>query len=138
MYYNSNLTGVVADGYYHDVNLDKYYYVEGAGTVNEVDDCPGAPTATPVPTPTPTIACTGIDMQTVGSATSGAACSGASSDSRRRHDGALPEPGIGDTIFSNIDCSTTFAGGDLWYYVLEDTSAIQVGNDGVVIDKVIC
>jgi hypothetical protein len=77
-------------------------------------------------------------MQTTGSGSSGAACGGADSGSRRRHNGSGSAPGIGDTIFSNSTCTTTFNGGSLWFYVLQDLSAIQVNSSGVVIGKAEC
>lgn len=139
LYTNSSLTNFAADGWYHNTSYSGYFEVEGNGTITGEGNCATpVPSPTPVPTSTPGVACTSIDMQTVGSSTSTGACNNGTSGSRRRHDGALPYPGIGDTIFSDINCSTTFDGGGLWYFVDNDTSAIQVGPTGIVMDKVIC
>jgi hypothetical protein len=77
-------------------------------------------------------------MQTTGSGSSSAACDNGTSGSRRRHNGSGSAPGIGDTIFTGLTCTTTFNGGSLWFFVLQDTSAIQVNSSGVVIDKAEC
>ena len=76
-------------------------------------------------------------MSTTGVGSSGTACGG-SSPTRRRHNGLSSEPEIGDTIFTEITCTTTFNGGNLWFFVAADTSAIQINSSGTVIDKEFC
>ena len=98
--------------------------------------CP-PPTTTSTTTTTTTLAnCNQFFSSTSGYSTSAAACS-ATAPTRRRHDGSGFEPTIGDTVYSNVDCSSTFNGGGNWYKT-GDGAAIQIGPTGIVVDEVFC
>jgi len=133
---SQNIFDYAADGWYHDINNGNYYNVEGNGYVTETGVC-SAPSPTPTPSPS-TAACTAVLLQEFGSATSSAACSGASATDTRGHNGSGTYPEIGDTIYARDTCAATFNGGNLWYFVGGDTSAIFINTSGTVVNKVNC
>lgn len=94
---------------------------------------------TPSPTPAPVAAsCT----QWFGSAStysnSSTACASADVSARKRHNGSGIEPEVGDTIYTEATCTTTFNGGNQWLYVSPSGAAIQVSSSGSVLQKVYC
>ena len=94
---------------------------------------------TPSPTPAPVAAsCT----QWFGSAStysnSSTACASTDVSARRRHNGSGTEPEVGDTIYTEATCTTTFNGGNQWLYVGPSGAAIQVSSSGSVLQKVYC
>ena len=136
LYDSTSIFDYAADGWYHDINNGNYYYVEGNGYVAETGACSTpAPSTTPQASSTP---CTAFLLQEFGSATSSAACSGASATTTRGHNGLGTHPEIGDTIYARDTCGATFDGGNLWYFVGVDTAAIFIDNSGTVVNKVNC
>jgi len=105
------------------------------GTI--VSLCP-PPTTTTTSTTTVAVLCTQVFMSTSGFGTSASACGSGVSPTRRRHNGLLDDPGIGDRVFTELTCTTAFNGSGLWYYVSADTSVIRIDSGGFITDKEFC
>ena len=101
LYYNSDLTGQVANGYYHDTTTGDYYYVEGGGVVNEVGSCAATPAPTPS-TPAP-LACNSTSGVITSLVSAEDTCSGTTKTVY--HNGAT---GLSDAtiIFTAAGCGT--------------------------------
>ena len=82
--------------------------------------------------------CTQFLTSLNGEASSSASCSVADNGSRRRHNGSGTYPAIGDVIFTTSSCNVTFNGGNSWWYVGGDLASIQIGTNGLVLDKAAC
>jgi hypothetical protein len=106
------------------------------GQYNITGTCPPTTTTTvAITTTTTTAACTQFFTSLTGDASS---CISSDYGTTRRHNGALPEPTIGDRIFTSSTCTTAFNGSGLWYTVLGDTSSIRIDAGGYVTDKAFC
>jgi hypothetical protein len=99
---------------------------------------PVAPPPPPVaPPPTPIVVCNQLLMSASGYAQSATAC-GARANTRRRSNSLGFGPSPGDTIYTDVSCSSRLRGNGLWYFELEGTSAIRINTDGTVDDQRFC
>jgi Predicted solute binding protein len=115
--------------------------LEDGGSCTEDADCVYSPdtttttTAAPTTTTTTLSGCVAVDISTATFATAALACSAGDADAGRRTDGDPADPQIGDTIFTNISCSTTLAAG-IYYHIAG--AAITVDSSGVITNVEFC